>query len=218
MTRMMSHGSEGLWEKLSRLSPQVDPTTLLQDLRHLDREFEHLPSDQRLLFLAEMLRKRQICSSFQECLEVATLWMSSDLCDRANPGLAAEPMRASPASVGSGGAVAPAAAGVAAEDSPARPEDEEPRAGGGREELIRELIRMIVAQIETSCGWSERELVSVERDGVVQMLELLRLLRAEPEFFEYAIETMRGLLDRLEAERRAQMRGIRRETGMGPRD
>ncbi|GBC78788.1 hypothetical protein HRbin08_02286 [bacterium HR08] len=77
---------------------------------------------------------------------------------------------------------------------------------------------MIVAQIEASCGWSERELVSVERDGVVQMLELLRLLRAEPEFFDYAIETVRGLLDRLEAERRAQVRGIRREGDVEPRD
>ncbi|GBC83176.1 hypothetical protein HRbin10_02317 [bacterium HR10] len=216
MTRMMAHGGEGLWEKLSRLSPHADPTTLLQDLRHLDREFEHLPSDQRLLFLAEMLRKRQICSSFQECLEVAALWMSSDLCDRANQGLAAEPMRASPASAGGEGAVAPAT-GLAVEDSPARPEAKEPHAGGGREELIRELIRMIVAQIEASCGWSERELVSVERDGVVQMLELLRLLRAEPEFFDYAIEAMRELLDRLEAERKAQVRGIGRET-LGPRD
>jgi len=98
---------------------------------------------------------------------------------------------------------------VAAAQAPK--ENEESRSSGGREELIRELIRMIIGQIEASCGWSERELVSVERDGVVHMLELLRVLRAEPEFFDYALESMRELLDRIEAERKACVRAIRKE-------
>jgi vacuolar-type H+-ATPase subunit E/Vma4 len=43
------------------------------------------------------------------------------------------------------------------------------------------------------------------------MLELLRVLRAEPEFFDYALESLRELLDRIEAERKARVRAIRQE-------
>ncbi len=208
----MSQGGGDLWGKLSHLSPHVEVAAILRDLKQLDRELEHLPSDQRLLFLAEALQKRNLFSSFQECLEIAELWMNLDLRDQGDLGLSAGAVCASrdPAGRGTGAAAIPIGRGEVAA-APAPKEDEESRSAGGREELIRELIRMIVGQIESSCGWSERELVSVERDGVVHMLELLRLLRAEPEFFDYALESLRELLDRIEAERKACVRAIRQE-------
>lgn len=212
----MSQGSEGLWEKLSRLSPHIEAITVLQTLRQLDREFEHLPPDQRLLFLAEALRQRNLCSSFQGGLEIATLWMDSNLRDHAGPDAVMETAGTSrdrPKDVERAMASPTPAFGVAV--SPKREENEQASSIEGREALIRELIRMLIGQIESSCGWGERELVSVERDGVMQILDLLRLLRAEPELFEYAIERLRELLNRLEAERKAHVRKIRQEAETG---
>jgi len=207
----MSQGGGDLWGRLSHLSPHIEVAALLRDLRQLDREFEHLPSDQRLLFLAEALQKRNLFSSFRECLEIAELWMNSDLQDQGDPSLTAEAVRASHSPLGHGAGTAAVPISGVATAAQAPKENEESRSVGGREKLIRELIRMIVGQIESSCGWSERELVSVERDGVVHMLELLRVLRAEPEFFDYALESLRELLDRIEAERKARVRAIRQE-------
>jgi hypothetical protein len=213
---IMSQGNEGFWEKLSRLSPHVEASAVVRTLTELDREFGHLPHDQRLLFLAEALRKRSICSSFQECLEMATLWVTSNPSDQMDRESVVGRAATSPDQPEGGRSAA--ALGLGATASPRRGEGETSPSVGERERVIRELIRMIVAQIESSCGWSERELVSVERDGVAQILDLLRLLRGEPELFDYAIETVRELLDRLEAERKASVRRIRREaeTEQGP--
>jgi len=201
----MAQGNEGLWEKLARLSPQVEAATVLRTLSQLDQEFGHLSHDQRLLYLAEALRKRNFFSSFQECLEMAALWMEANLRDSADlesvgGGAVAAPDRSGgdATTLGFGAAVSPM-------------QNETPPSTGERERLIRELIRMIVGQLESSCGWSERELVSVERDGVIQILDLLQLLRAEPELFEYAVEAVRGLLDRLGADRKAYVQRVRRE-------
>jgi len=205
----MPQGNEGFWEKLSRLSPHVEATAVLRTLEQLDQEFGHLSHDQRLLFLAEALRKRNFFPSFQDCLEVAALWMEANLHDHAN--LESIVGATSASSDRPRGEESAMPLGLGAAVSPIRRENETPPSTGEREGLIRELVRMIVGQVESSCGWSERELVSVERDGVVQILDLLRLLRAEPALFDYAIEEVRGLLDRLEAERRAYVRRVRRE-------
>lgn len=200
----MSQSSEGLRERLSHMSPRVEMAVVLRNLKQWDREAEHLPPEQRLLFLAEALRDRNFFSSFQECLEMATLWVHSDLREHADPALLWDAARAL-----SGGEAT--SRGLGAAVSPLTRGNEAPRPSEERAELIRGLIRLVIHQIESACGWSERELVSVERDGIVQILELLRLLRAEPEFFEYALETLHELLDRLEAERRAHLQRVRRE-------
>jgi len=205
----MSQAGEGLWEKLSRLSPHVEATTVLRTLKQLDQEFGHLSHDQRLLFLAEALRKRNFFSSFRDCLEMAALWMDANLRDHTDLESVVG-MTAASSDRPKGGENA-TTLGLSTAVSPIRGENETPPSIGEREGLIRELVRMIVGQIESACGWSERELVSVERDGVVQILDLLRLLRAEPELFDYAIEEVRGLLDRLEAERKASVRRLRWE-------
>ncbi len=206
---IMSRGNEGLWEKLARLSPHVEAITVLRTLKQLDQEFGHLSHDQRLLFLAEALRKRNFFSSFQDCLEMAALWMDANLRDHTDlESVVGTTAASSDQPKGEGNATT---LELSTAVSPIERENEPSPSIGEREGLIRELVRMIVSQIESSCGWGERELVSVERDGVVQILDLLRLLRAEPELFDYALEEVRGLLDRLEAERKASVRRIRWE-------
>jgi hypothetical protein len=184
-----------LLEKLSDLSPQVDLSILIQDLVLLDPAFHSLPPEKRTVALAEALRDRKFFATYEECVQMATLWAELKTAYGSDAHALLEDVNARR---------------LLTFASRASPSAERPPESD-KDTLLRELIRRLIAGLQSSCSWGERGLVSVERDGVLEMLSLLRLLIPYPDLYDFATATIQEMFDRLEAERRDVLAKNRRE-------
>jgi hypothetical protein len=184
-----------LLEKLSDLSPQVDLAIVLQDLALLDSAFHSLAQEKRAAALADALRDRKFFVTYEECVEMVSLWVEAKALYGSEIHGLLEDVNARRL--------------LTFAPKTSRPSDRP--AESGKDALLRELIRKLIAGLQSSCSWGERGLVSVERDGVLEMLNLLRLLVPFPELYDFATTTIQEMFDRLEAERREVLAKNRRD-------
>ncbi|HXF05447.1 MAG TPA: hypothetical protein VNM72_08530 [Blastocatellia bacterium] len=183
-----------LLEKLSDLSPQVDLAIVLQDLALLDPAFHSLSQEKRATALAEALRDRKFFATYEECVEMVSLWMESKALYGSDTRALLDDVNARR---------------LLTFTPKMSPSDRSVESG--KDVLLRELIRKLIAGLQSSCSWGERGLVSVERDGVLEMLSLLRLLVPFPELYDFATATIQEMFDQLEAERREVLAKNRRQ-------